>query len=217
MLLALHFAFWIRSLELISVASSVLLVATQPVFTALTAPLLLGERPGRRGVAGLALALGGMLLLAAGDREAGNLGHLLAVGGALTGALYLIVGRKLRSRIAFLPYLFMVNLATTLTLLLFALGADTRLGGFERSTWLLFLLMALGPHLVGHGLLNWSVRRLPALPVNLAILGEPLLSALLAAWLLHERPAAAIYPAAVLIAAGILLSLRDGTPEPAEL
>lgn len=212
LMLAMHFATWIASLRYTTVASSVTLVATLPVFAAALGPLWLGEKPGRRGLAGVALALIGVAVVSGGDWTLGARalgGDLLALLGALTGAVYLMIGRRVREQVAFLPYLLSVNGATTAFLLVFAVVSGARLGGYPGSTWLALVLLAGGPHLVGHGLLNWSVRRVRSFAVTLAVLGEPLLSTVYAALIFRELPAAWFYPGAVLIAAGVLLGLQD--------
>ena len=70
-LLALHFALWIGSLFLTSVASSVLLVSTQPVFAALVTRPLLGEGISRRTMLAIGFTVAGTVVLAAGDAASG--------------------------------------------------------------------------------------------------------------------------------------------------
>jgi drug/metabolite transporter (DMT)-like permease len=207
-LLGLHFAAWISSLDYTTVASSVMLVTTQPLFTAVLGPFVLGERVGVRGVVAVMLSIAGIAMIAGGDLRIGGsalLGDGLALLGALTASIYFMIGRVLRNRIRFARYLFLVNAAATLVLLLFVLFYGVPLRGFPPLTWLWFALLAAGPNLVGHGLLNWSVRRLPAFPVNMAILGEPILATLYAAILFDERPTGLFYPGAAMIIAGLLM------------
>lgn len=208
-LLALHFATWISSLSYTTVASSVVLVSALPVFTALLAPVLVAERPGKRGWVAVALTLAGTAVLAGGDwvvsREA-LYGDLLALAGALTGALYLMIGRKLRDRIAFSSYLAIVYGSGAACLLILASFGGTDLHGYPAATWMWLVLIAVGPNLTGHSLLNWSVRRLRALTVSLAVLGEPLLATLYAAILFDEAPRSSFYAGAALILAGVALA-----------
>ncbi len=211
-LLAIHFATWIHSLALTSVASSVVLVTTQPVFTAALGPLFLGERPGGLGIAAAAVALAGTAVLAGGDFALGGkalAGDLLALAGAAAAAAYFMIGRRVRERIDFAPYLVLVNGSSAAFLLLFAAAAGTPLTGFPGATWWLLLLMAIGPHATGHGLLNWSVRRLRAFTVNMAVLGEPVLATIYAALLFGERPGRAFFAGALLIACGLVLAARE--------
>jgi drug/metabolite transporter (DMT)-like permease len=211
-MLALHFAAWITSLEHTSVASSVMLVSTGPVFTALLGPLLLGERTGRPGLAGVVLALAGMALLTGGDLWVGGTalyGDLLALLGALAVALYFIIGRHVRARCAFATYFLVVNVSAAATLGLAALAFDVPLRGYPRDDWLLLLLLAAGPHLVGHGLFNWSLRRLRPFAVTLATLAEPVLASVYAALLFRELPGPGFYGGALLIVLGVGVALRE--------
>lgn len=210
--LAVHFATWIQSLAWTTVASSVMLVSTAPVFTAVLGPSLLGERPHARAWIAVALSVAGIAVLAGGDLRVGGralVGDALAVVGAFAVSLYLMVGRRLRDRVAFAPYLGLVYGSASAFLLLFAVASGAALSGWDRATWAWLVLMALGPNLLGHGLLNWSVRRLRALTVQTAVLGEPILATAYAALLLHERPAPSFYAGAVLVAAGVVLAARE--------
>jgi drug/metabolite transporter (DMT)-like permease len=211
-LLGLHFATWISSLEYTTVASSVVLVSTQPVFTAVLGPFFLRERPGPVGWVAVALALGGTAILAGGDWGAGGaavVGDLLALAGALTASVYLMIGRRVRESIPFARYLLVVYGSAAATVAVLAVGRGDPLVGYPAATWGWIALLAIGPNLIGHGLLNWSVRRLRAFPVNLSILGEPVLATLYAAFLFREIPGAIFYGGAVLIAVGVVLAVRE--------
>ncbi len=217
--LGLHFATWIASLAYTSVASSVLLVSTQPLFTAWLAPRLLGERTGGEAWVGTLLAFAGVVGLSGADLSVGGrawIGDALALAGAATAALYFVLGRRVRERVGLVPYLWFVNSVAAAGVLFVALAAGVPLAGFSGPTWGWLLLLALGPNLCGHGLLNWAVRRLRALPVNLAVLGEPVLATLYAAWLFGEIPSPMLLPAAVLLLIGVgLVARRSGLPAPA--
>ncbi len=218
-LLALHFATWISSLRFTSIASSVVIVSTQPVFTAAFGPYLLKERPGARGLAAVALALLGTAVLAGGDFAVGAralFGDLLALVGAVTASAYFMIGRRVRARIAFPRYLLLVNSVSAVALLAFAGLGGAALSGYPAATWVWLVLMAVGPHLMGHGLLNWSVRRLRAFTVHMAVLGEPVLATLYAAVLFREIPGAAFYGGAALILGGIVLATRQERGVPVE-
>ena len=207
-LLAGHFVLWIMSLFLTSVASSVMLVTTQPVFAALIAGPLLGERTGARTWAAIGLSLAGAAVITAGDLSlsaGAMLGDLLAVTAAAAAAVYLVLGRRARHGGPLPIYLFSVNGVATAVLLLLCLGSDTPLGGYAWITWALLLALAVGPHLVGHGFLNLAVRHLPAPAVNLALLGEPILSSIYAAWLFGEVPPPWFYLGGLLVSGGLIV------------
>ena len=208
LLLALHFALWIASLAHTTVAASTLLVSTAPVASALLSWLLLGERPGARSAFGIGLALVGTCLIAGSDRLLGGghlTGDLLALGGAVCAAAYLVAGRALRGRLPFMAYLTLVNSSGALWALLFAAALGAPLLPGSMRNFALLVAMAVGPQLLGHGALNWAVRRLLVYLVQLAVLGEPLLASLWAVWIFGEIPPRSIAPGALLVAAGIAL------------
>jgi drug/metabolite transporter (DMT)-like permease len=214
-LLALHFALWIGSLFLTSVASSVLLVSTQPVFAALVTRPLLGEGISRRTMLAIGFTMAGTAVLAAGDAASGAgtrilLGDAMALAAAAAAAVYLVLGRQARGSGPLPVYLFKVNGVAALVLLVTCLAARTPLLGFTARTWAVLVGMAAGPHLAGHGLLNYAVRILPATTVNLALAGEPLLSTVYAMVLLDEWPLLAFYAGAILILVGLVIEFQSG-------
>ena len=215
--LALHFACWISSLFLTTVASSVVLVAAQPLFTLGLSPLVLGEKPSRRATAGILLAFAGAAGIGAGDfalSGAALTGDLLALAGAAFASAYLIVGRRLRHGWPLPGYLTVVNATAALGLGIAALISGQRLHGYPGATWARLLALAAGPNLIGHGLLNAAVRRLPAYVVNMAVLGEPLLASLYAALLFGERPGLHLFAGGALVLAGICLGFDPGRSSP---
>ena len=189
--LAAHFALWITSLRYTTVAASVVLVCTQPVFVLLLARVFLGERTSGRGLAGIAIALGGVALIVAGAslRGAALGGNALALAGAVAVAVYVLLGRSLRAAgTPILPYAVTVNAVATAVLLPVCLFAQIPLTGYPRNTWLWLLLIALGPQLLGHTLLVWALRHVPAAVVSSSILAEPVVSTALAWLVFAERP-----------------------------
>lgn len=213
-LLAVHFVSWIASLALTSVAASVALVNTQPIWVALFAAMAFGEHPSRRQALGICLAVIGAAVIGWGDLAGGPdpvRGDLLALLGAVLVAGYYVIGRGLRQQIELLPYVAIVYGFATLALLLALLVTDVPLvEGYARGDWLVFIGLAALPMMIGHTGQNWALRYLPAYVVNLTLLGEPV-GATLIAWLLPaiaEVPPASAVTGGALILAGILLGMR---------
>lgn len=213
--LALHFWAWNRSVQLTTVAASVLLVNLHPVIVAALSAWLLGEAPVRRQWGGIALAMAGAAVVALGDASAagpvgGNAlaGDLLALVGAVMVALYYIVGRRLRRTLDLWPYVGLVYGVCFATLLLMAGLAGAPLLPVSPRELALFAALALGPMLLGHTGLNWALRYLPAYVVGLTVLGEPVGATLLAAVLpgIHEQPPALTIAGGALVLSGILLA-----------
>jgi len=97
--LAVHFASWIPSVGLTTVAASTVLVTSQPVWAAAGARLVFGERVRRAAMVGIAVALAGAVLISGADfvlSARAFAGDLLALLGAVAGAGYLLAGRRLR-------------------------------------------------------------------------------------------------------------------------
>ncbi len=207
--LAAHFATWIGSLQLTSVAASVALVTTQPVWVALFSAAFLGERVSRRTAVGIALSLAGGVLVAGADLGTSAralAGDALAVAGAVFAALYFVAGRRARATLSLGAYVGAVYPVAALVLLAAAALAGAPLSGFSRGTWAALVLLGLVPQLIGHSLLNWSLRWLPAPLVAVAILAEPVVSTLLAVPVLGERPGPGVAAGGLLTLCGVYLA-----------
>lgn len=212
--LAIHFATWITSLEYTTVASSVVLVSTSPLWVALAARLFLKEPFPPKLLAGLALAMAGSIVISFAEARSGIssrplLGNALALAGALAVSGYWLIGRRLRRQISLIPYVTMVYGFAALTLLAAALLMRRPLAGFRTSTYGWLLLLALIPQLLGHSSFNWALKHLPAAYVAVATLGEPVGAAFLAYLLLGETPQVTKVIAAGVILAGIYLALSQ--------
>ncbi|MCI2430375.1 DMT family transporter [Candidatus Acetothermia bacterium] len=209
--LALHFIFWISSLEFTSVASSVVLVTTNPIFVALGSHFLLKEPVTQSLVVGIGVSLLGGVLIGYGDFLAGPnvlLGDGLALLGAIMASAYFLVGRRLRAHTDLLTYIFLVYGAAALVLVTTALLLRQPLLGFSPETYLWMSLLALGPQLIGHTSFNWALRFLSAGSIAVVILGEPIGSAILAFFLLQEPLTLLKIFGGSLILCGIYLALR---------
>lgn len=209
--LALHFIFWISSLQFTSVASSVVLVTTNPIFVALGSHLLLKEPVTLSLSVGIGISLLGGVLIGYGDFLAGPnvlLGDGLALLGAIMASAYFLVGRRLRAHTDLLTYIFLVYGAAAVVLVMTALVFQQPLWGFPTETYLWMALLALGPQLIGHTSFNWALKHLRAGTVAVIILGEPVGSTVLAYLLLREPLTAVKVLGGVLILLGIYLSSR---------
>ena len=218
--LALHFASWIASLQYTSVASSVALVTTNPIWITLFSVLVLHERmPGLRIAAvGLALAGSGVILWAdsgvvgaAVVNSAPNpaLGNGLALLGSLTVCGYLLIGRKLRRGMSLLAYIGLVYGGAAVCLMAAALAGGVALSGYSGVAWLCLAGMALGPQLLGHSAFNYALKHVTPTTIALTVLGEPVGSALLA-WLLFGEAIGAVKLAGMaLLLGGIFLAARS--------
>ena len=215
LLLAIHFWSWIASLRFTTVASSVVLVSLKPVFAWGLAAAWLREHPTRPETWGIALAVSGASLIGVADARL-SLGALggdgLALLGAVTGAGYYVIGRRVRQTVGIWRYATGVYATAAVALALLALARHTPLTGFAGRDWTVFGAMAAGPMLVGHTGMNYALRHFRATTVNVAALGEPV-GASVIAWLvpsIHEVPRPPTVVGGLLVLLGIALSLRSG-------
>ena len=214
-LLAIHFATWTSSLAYTSVAASVVLVTTYPLFVGLASHLLLHERLSRGMVGAIVIATTGSVLIGVGDLGEGThrlWGDVLALMGAISGAGYFLIGRRLRARLSLLAYVYPVYGTAAVVLVAIMLVSGIPPVPQGPQTWLWLLLMALGPQLLGHSSLNWALRYLSATYVTIATLGDPIGSALLAWWLLGEQPSLWAVAGGALTLAGIAIASYSERP-----
>lgn len=230
-MLALHFASWISSLAYTSVASSTVLVTTSPLWVGLTAPFLLGERLSRPLKIGIALAMLGSMLIGVADVVAvvdGRfqfsltqftnqpnplLGNSLALMGAVAASAYLIIGRRLRLGMSLLSYAAVVYSTAAFFLIVMVLVAGHTLFGYSAIAYLVMLLMAIFPQLIGHSSYNWALGYLTAASVSLAVIAEPIGATLLALLIFQEIPNGITLVGSALLLAGIVYASRpDGKP-----
>ena len=210
--LALHFAAWVTSLEYTSVTSSVVLDATSPLWVAIGSWLLLRERLTRPVIFGLIVAVAGSLVIGFGDmmqgaRSASLMGNSLALVGALMVTGYWLIGRRVRGSLSLAPYVAIVYSMAAVVLLMMVGGARQSLTGYDTITYVWMVLLALVPQLVGHSSFNWALARLPAVFVAVATLCEPIGATVLAYFLLGETPTTIRMLGAVLVLAGIAVTM----------
>ena len=215
-LLAVHFWAWITSLEHTSVASSTALVTTNPLWVALASAILLRERPGGTAVAGIVLTLIGSVLVFAADASrapgpgsAPMLGNVLALVGAMAASGYLLAGRVLRARVSLLAYIWLAYSTAAILLLSASIATGISFKSLPGAAWIFMIALALGPQLIGHTTFNWALRRLTATFVAVAILGEPVGSALLAYFFFGEQFSVLQFSGFVLLLLGIFTAARD--------
>jgi drug/metabolite transporter (DMT)-like permease len=215
-ILATHFTLWIGSLKIegvsVSVASSVILVTSHPLLVGLLSHYVLRERLNAWMALGIGLGFSGVVVIAIADsnaRSSSFVGDLLAFFGGVAAGFYFLAGRRLRQRIPLIAYAFVVYVAATGVLFVYALGLRESLVpvGDLRTELILFLAMAVIPQIGGHTLYNWSLRWLTAPIVSLSLVGEPIGSSLLAWVLLTQVPGVAVAIGGALALAGIYITV----------
>jgi drug/metabolite transporter (DMT)-like permease len=224
--LGLHFVTWITSLEYTSIASSVVLVTTAPLWVAFLSPIFLKEKISQWVLIGLVIALSGAVIVGVGSScmfSGGKLvcqgmeewwsgrnfvGNILALMGAILSGAYLMVGRSVRNRLSLPIYTAIVYGIASIVLIILVILTGTPVGGYSSASYLWVAALALVPQVIGHTAFNWALKYLSATYVSIALLGEPIGTVILAALFLREMPAILEILGGVLILSGIILATR---------
>ena len=206
---ALHFLLYIASLFYTTIAHSLALVYTAPIFVTLFAALFLREPIGKRQYFGLAIAVGGIAILAGFEpamTPTMAIGDLMALGSAICFGIYSVAGRHERTRYPLLTYALGVYALAALWLAPPALASPTTA---PVSFGALLAVVALGvfPLGLGHTLYNASLRRVHPTYVNLIATQEVTGGVILGYLLLGEVPSLVSLVGAVVTLLGIVFVL----------
>ncbi|WP_442934237.1 DMT family transporter [Micromonospora sp. CPCC 205539] len=188
--LAAHFATWMPSAQLTSIATATALGATQPVWQGLIARAQ-GRRLPPLVWIGIAVAVGGAVVATGADVGISGravLGDLLAVAGGMFAAIYTAFGERARASISTTTYTTICYGICALVLLVVCLLGGVRLVGFDGRTWLAILALVAGAQLLGHSMFNYALHRIPATTVSVLILLEVPGAALLGWLWLGQSP-----------------------------
>ncbi|CCH15856.1 Conserved membrane hypothetical protein [Micromonospora lupini str. Lupac 08] len=210
--LAGHFATWVPSAKLTSVAAATALVATQPVWQGLIARAQ-GRRLPPVVWIGIAVAVGGAVIATGADAGISGravVGDLLAVTGGMFAAVYTAFGERARASISTTTYTTICYGICALILLVICLVGGVRMTGFDGRTWLAILALVAGAQLLGHSMFNYALQKIPATTVSVLILLEAPGAALLGwAWLGQlPRPYALLGMALLLV--GVVVVVLGG-------
>lgn len=186
---ALDLGMWNTSLLLIPVANSTLLANDAPIVVGLIALLVFRERLRLSYWLGLALAVAGMAVIigpAFAQGHAGLSGDVLALSAGVSYAIYLTVTQRVRARMDTLASLWIPGVVGMILLLAFNLVTHHTLWGFSAGAWLALLGLGLISQALGWMSINYALGHLPASIVSVTLLGQPVLTAILAVPLLHQ-------------------------------
>jgi drug/metabolite transporter (DMT)-like permease len=209
--LALHFTTWISSLNYTSVANSVVLVNTNPLWVGVLAPMISKDRLTKFTKIGIVLSVIGGIVIGAGDFATGGQalwGDFLALLGSICAALYLLLGRNLRRKLSLLAYVILCygSAAVILWALVFALQLPVV--GFSTGTYAALVGMALISQIIGHTSYNWALKWFSASLIAVSLLGEPIGATILAYVIFDEGLTWTKFIGGLLILTAIYLAAR---------
>jgi len=188
--LALHFIVWISSLGYTSIANSVVLVNTNPLWVGLFTFFMTRERLKASSIAGIIIGVAGGAVIGADDFAAGGealFGDFLALSGGICAAFYLLLGRILRSRLSLIAYITVCYGSAAVFLWLAVLLYGLQITGYDTGTMASFFGLALISQLTGHTCFNWALKWFSPGLVAVALLGEPVGSSILAYIIFGEQ------------------------------
>jgi len=210
--LGVHFGTWIASLEYTTVAASVVLVSTSPLFVGLASHFLFKERLSPTRFLGIMLTILGAAIIGFGDFgvSLGALwGDVLAILGAIAVSGYFLIGKKLRRNLSIVAYIYPTYWTAALSLIASCVITGQSFLGYSPRTYLMFVLLALVPQILGHSSFNWALRYLSPTFVTVATLGEPVGATLLAYFILRETPSPLDLFGGMVVLSGIYLVGRE--------
>ncbi len=188
---AFDFAFWNSSLKYTTAANATLLGNTAPLWVALATLLIFREK--LKGIfwVGLILALAGAALVMGTDfliHPTLGLGDIMASTAAIFYASYQLITQRGRVHIDPFRYTWLVGVSATIGMLIMNLVLGNPFSGFSTQTWVIFFLTAIVSQMIGYLAITYALGHLPASIVAPTLIGQPILTAILAIPLLNEIP-----------------------------
>jgi drug/metabolite transporter (DMT)-like permease len=217
-ILAAHFALWITSLDLTSVASSVILVTAHPLLVGPVSHFFFKEKLSGINAVGIIVSVIGVIILVYGnygfdvglDTIEGN---ILAILGGVGAGLYILGGRKMRKSVSIYSYAFVVYAVGTVALFIVCFIFKAPVINLSLRDYGIIFLMAVVAGIFGHTLYNWSLKHVRASLASVVLLGEPIGSSLLAFSLpwIQQIPSYYTIIGGAIILFGIYLTAKKAT------
>jgi drug/metabolite transporter (DMT)-like permease len=205
---AFDFAFWNSSLEFTTAANATLLGNTAPLWVALFALFIFREK--LRGVfwLGLVVALTGAVLVMGSDflsHPTLGLGDLMASTAAIFYASYQLTTQRGRKYIDPLRYMWLVGISATIGMLIMNLVLGNSFTGYSAQTWVIFFVTAIVSQMIGYLSITYALGHLPASVVSPTLIGQPILTTILAIPMLGEIPNTIQWVGGAIALAGIYI------------
>ncbi|MHA1541689.1 MAG: DMT family transporter [Candidatus Hodarchaeales archaeon] len=214
--LSLHFFSWIQSLQYTTVAASVIVVNSSPLWVTFLSFIFFRETINRFQVIGLILSFIGVILIAFLNSPLELIGEfqegvILALFGGIMVALYFIIGKRMRSNfnISNIPYTYFVNIFCAFFLFIYSLVLSENVLNYSSNDFIWFLALAIGPSLLGHALYTYAMKRLSGQVVSITVLGEAVGASLLSFIFLSEVLSVPTIIGGIFIGVGIVMAVHS--------
>jgi drug/metabolite transporter (DMT)-like permease len=214
--LSLHFFSWIQSLQYTTVAASVIVVNSSPLWVTFLSFVFFRETINRFQVIGLILSFIGVILIAFLNSPLELLsefqeGVILALFGGIMVALYFIIGKRMRSnfKVSNIPYTYFVNIFCAFFLFFYSLVFSENVFSYSSNDFIWFLALAIGPSLLGHALFTYAMKRFSGQVVSLTAIGEAVGASILSYLFLSEVLSGPTIIGGFFIGVGIVIAVHS--------
>ena len=188
---AFDLAFWNSSLKFTTAANATLLGNTSPLWVALFALFIFREKLRGTFWLGLIIALTGAVLVMGSDflhHPTLGIGDLMASTAAVFYASYQLITQRGRKHIDPLRYMWLVGLSATIGMFIMNLVLGNSFTGYPAQTWVIFFVTAIVSQMIGYLAISYALGHLPASIVSPTLIGQPILTTVLAIPMLGEIP-----------------------------
>jgi drug/metabolite transporter (DMT)-like permease len=210
-LFGLNICSFFEALRHLNVAPALVIGSLTPVVALPIAVVWMGERlTALKVVCALAAVVGVVVSVLAtpSGENSGNsaIGYVWAVVSLVVWVAYLLVAKRVRGHVDTLPLMWVLSFVGALTVSLLALVLGTDLGQMQGADWWWVLLLALGPGILGHGMLTWAQPRVDASATSVLIQAEPV-GAAIAAWVFLGERVSLVQGLSMLVVIAALVAL----------
>ena len=205
---AFDFALWNSSLKFTTAANATLLGNTSPLWVALFALIIFREKFRRVFLVGLIIALTGAAFVMGSDflrHPTLGIGDLMASSAAIFYAFYQLTTQHGRKHIDPFRYTWLVGVSATIAIFFLNLILGNSFTGYSTQTWIIFFVTAVVSQMVGYLAITYSLGHLPASVVSPTLIGQPILTTILAIPMLGEIPNATQWIGGAVALAGIYI------------
>lgn len=209
--LALHFWTWFESLQHTSVASSTTIVCTEVIWVSLGYWMFMKGSLNAKAIGAIAVTFVGSVLIAFADSQAQGMhlyGDLLALAAAIAVAVYVLIGKVVRSSLSTTAYTYVVYSACAAALMVISAAQGQQLFSYGKSALIVGLLLAVFSTILGHSIFSWCLKYFSPSFVSASKLCEPVAASVMAGFLFAEMPSLIQVLGSVLIIAGVLYYSR---------
>nr|WP_300091354.1 DMT family transporter [Sedimentibacter sp.] len=215
--LALHYASWISSIKMTTIANSTVLVACSPMFVALANFVLIKERPSSRMLIGIIMSLAGTAIIAMGSSGSTQTsmmtGNILAFAGAIFVAGYLVIGGIVRKNLSAGIYVFIVYSVSAVVLFAMCFASSTPVYPYPAKEFALFFALAFFCSILGHTVYNYLVKYFSSTLISVSTLSEPIFASILALIIFREIPSVYTLGGGIIIITGIFYYIMTQNKE----